>query len=422
MSLPDGAVESIRRYEKKEGTPLRVMLLWDSRVKDEDGVKERAGINILVTCDFSKPEKIAACLLPYKDELLAVTCRSEKSIARFAQVIPHVPYLRTSSTESLAWATDKYMMRRRMKLFDPKITPRFTLVRGNSKTERVRIKKQIGFPLIIKPTNMAASLFVSVCYHEEDLDKTLRSAFRRLPKAYRDDGRLEEPRVLAEEYMDGDMYSVDSYVNSRGDVYHCPLVKVVTGKKIGHDDFYNYLRITPTVFKKTTIERAEAATATAINALGMRNTTVHTELMKLDDEWKIIELGPRVGGFRHTLHQLSCDIDHSLNDVLVRIPKRPLIPRKCKGFAAAMKWFAGKEGKIIEMKGVKKIEQLDSFQSIAVNKKIGDRAVFARNGGRSIFNLLLYNHDRSALLADIRRVEQMVKIKVAERASRKKST
>jgi hypothetical protein len=77
-----------------------------------------------------------------------------------------------------------------------------------------------------------------------------------------------------------------------------------------------------------------------------------------------------------------------------------------------MKWFAAKEGKITEMKGVKKIEQLESFHSITVNKKVGDKAVFARKGGRSIFNLFLHNADRSKLLADIRRVEQLVKINV----------
>lgn len=80
-----------------------------------------------------------------------------------------------------------------------------------------------------------------------------------------------------------------------------------------------------------------------------------------------------------------------------------------------MKWFAAKEGKISELKGIKKIEQLESFHRIEVNKKVGDRAVFARNGGRSVFNLFLKNADRSSLLADIRRVEQMVEVKVAPR-------
>ena len=41
----------------------------------------------------------------------------------------------------------------------------------------------------------------------------------------------------------------------------------------------------------------------------------HFQLMKIDDEWKVIEIGARMGGFRNLLHKLSCDIEHSLNDV-----------------------------------------------------------------------------------------------------------
>jgi len=244
------------------------------------------------------------------------------------------------------------------------------------------------------------------------LEKTLRGTLRKLRTAYENDHRLEEPKLIAEEFMDGDMYSIDSYVGARGKVEHCPLVKVVTGKKIGHDDFYGYLQITPPVFKRETVAKAELVAEKAIHSLGLRSTITHIELMKLDDEWKVIEVGARMGGFRHVLHQLTCGIDHALNDILIRIPRKTVMPRKCTSYACAMKWFAAKEGKITEMKGIKKIEQLESFHSIVQNKKVGDRAVFARKGGRSIFNLILNNADRSKLLADIRRVEQLVEIKV----------
>jgi biotin carboxylase len=415
MNLPEGALESIRKYEKMTKKKYRILFLWDSNVKDVNGKLEQEGIDIVITCDFSKPAKIAEALLPYQDELLAITCRSEQNMARFAQVIPHVPYLRTPSTDSLRWASDKYEMRKRMKLFDPSITPLFTLVKENSKVERARIIKKIGFPMIIKPTNLAASLFVAICYHEEDLEKTLRMTLSKLKKAYENDSRLEEPKIIVEEFMEGDMYSIDSYVTARGRVQHCPLVKVKTGKMIGHDDFYGYLQITPPLFKRSTVEKAELVAEKAIHALGLRSTITHTELMKIDDEWKVIEIGARMGGFRHELHLLTCGIDHSLNDVLVRIPAKVVTAKKCSGYACAMKWFAATEGTIIEMKGVKKIEQLESFHRIEVNKKVGDKARFARNGGRSIFNLFLKNPDRSKLLADIRRVEQSVKIKVAGR-------
>jgi biotin carboxylase len=421
MSLPDNAVTitQLRSYEPQFGGPLRVMLLRDSRVATKKKYNTIPGLDLYVECDFSKPAKIAEALLPYQDELLAITCRSEQYMRRFVEVLPHVPYLRTPTTESLNWASDKYEMRKRFRLYDKKITPKFTLVKQNSKDERARVTKKIGFPMIIKPTNLAASRFVSICYHEEELDSTLRRTFRDIKKAYDKEHHLIDPKIIAEEYMDGDMYSVDSYVDSRGKVYHCPLVKVTTGKKIGHDDFYNYLQMTPTGLKPETVLKAQAAAEGGIHALGLRSTTAHTELLKSDGDWKIIEIGSRVGGFRHILHNLSCDINHTLNDVLIRIPKKPILPKKCKGYACAMKWFAPKEGPITAMTGVKRIEQLESFYKIDVNKKVGDKAVFARNGGRSVFNLFLYNDDRSKLLADIRRVEKMVDIKVKARTTKK---
>lgn len=409
MALPAGVIEDIRAYEKTHKQKLRVMLIWDSRLRRKKDYDE---VDFVVECDFSKPNKIAEALLPYQDQLLAITCRSEQYNPRFIEVIPHVPYLRTPTPDSLRWATDKYEMRKRMKLYDHTITPKFTLVKANTRAERKRIIEKIGLPLIVKPTNLAASLFVTICYHEEELEKALRVSLRKLHQAYKNDKRIEEPKILAEEFMEGDMYSIDSYVNSRGEVQHCPLVRVFTGKNIGHDDFYNYKQTTPTVLKKPTVEKARAVAETAIHALGLRSTTAHTELMKMDDDWKVIEIGARVGGFRPLLHQLSCDIDHTMNDLFIRMPKKLILPKKCKGYATAMKWFTAKEGRIIEMKGIKRIGNLESFHSIQVNKKVGDRAVFARNGGRSIFNVFLYNHDRSKLLADIRRLEQMVKIKV----------
>jgi biotin carboxylase len=421
MALPNEAttISQLRAYEPEFGGPLRVMLLRDSRLITKKKYEEISGLDMYITCDFSKPSKIAEALLPYQDELLAITCRSEQFMRRFVEVLPHVPYLRTPTTESLKWASDKYAMRRRFRLYDKKLTPKFTLVKGNTKEERERLAKKIGFPMIIKPTNLDASRYVSICYHQEELDLTLKRTMRELKKTYEKEHHSISPKIIAEEYMEGDMYTVDSYVDSRGKVYHCPLVKVTTGKKIGHDDFYNYLQMTPTGLKPTTIANAQGAAEGGIHALGLRSTTAHTELLKIDGDWKIIEIGARVGGFRHVLHNLSCDINHTLNDVLIRIPKRPILPKKCKGYAVAMKWFSPKEGIITEMKGIKRIEKLESFHNIVINKKIGKEATFARNGGKSIFNLFMYNTDRSKLLADIRRVEKMVDIKVAGKVTRK---
>ena len=408
-AVTPASVEALRSYGKETKQKFRVLVIRDIKRKI---LEDDSHIDILLTCDMSNPAKIAQALLPYQDELLAITCRGDINMPAFRRVIPHVPYLRTPTTESLEWATDKLKMRRRFRLYDKKITPKFVGVKGNTKTERKRIAQKIRFPLIVKPANLAESMFVSICYHEEELEKTLGNVFRKVRKAYRDNKRDTEPTIIAEEYMEGDMYSIDVYVNSRGTVYFCPLVKVVTGRSIGHDDFFNYMHITPTAFKRSTVERAEYVAETAVHALGLRNTTAHVELMKIDDEWKVIEVGPRIGGFRHTLYQLSCGINHAVNDVLVRIPKKPVIPKKCMGAAATLKWFPKKEGVVTELKGIKKIRELNSVVEVVMNKRVGDRARFAKNGGKAVFNVTLYNKDRSKLLADIRRIEKSIHIKV----------
>ena len=418
MMMPPGTLKSVKKLSIEHGVEYEVLLLWDSHIR-RNGKYE--SIATVVECDFSKPWKIAAALLPYQDDLVAITCGSDDHISRFIQVIPHVPYLRTPSTESLRWATDKYEMRKRFNLFDKRNTPKFTWVKENTKKERERVINKVGFPMIVKPTNLGSSLLVTICYHEEELEKTLKSTFRKIKGLYDSGKRTETPKIIAEEYMEGDMYSVDSYVNSRGTVYHCPLVRVTTGRNIGHDDFYNYKQMTPTALKKTTVEKAEKAAETAIHALGLRSVTAHTELMKVDDEWKIIEVGPRMGGFRSVLHDLSCDIDHPANDIRIRMPKKPVIPKKCKGYAVAMKWFSEAEGTILEMKGTKKIEELESFHKLVMNKKVGDKATLSKNGGKSVFNLFMHNSDRSKLLADIRRVEQLIEVKIQARGGGKKA-
>lgn len=406
--LPPGAAESVRRYSKE----YKVLLLRDLKKKNADTAETNAAADILVYVDFSKSHKIAEALLPYQDTLLAVTARGDASATKLSQVIPHVPYLRTPTRESLEWTTDKYEMRKRMRLFDKKNTPRFTKVKDNTKNERQRIIEKVHFPMVVKPANLQGSALVTICYHEEELEKALRNVFRKLKKQYSVHDRTQLPTIIAEEYMEGDMYSIDVHVNSRGIVYFCPMVRVLTGRDAGRDDFYLYLQMTPTNLKRETIERAHAVVETNMHALGLRNTSAHVELMKIDDVWKIIEIGPRVGGFRDRLHKLSCDIDHNLNDVLIRIPKKPILPKKCKGFAAILKWFPEKEGKITRLKGIKKIREISSFVEIVVNKKIGDQCRFSKNGGKAVFVLTLYNAERAKLLADIRRVEKLVDIQV----------
>jgi len=399
--------------KQKTQESYRFMILVDETTEKQKIKDYRTYFDIVSTCNFQSSESISEAILPHEQELLVATCRGDSKIPEFARVIPHIPYLRTPTSESLRWSVNKVYMRKRFRLYDSKIGPKHIMATGSDSETIKNIEQKIGFPLVVKPSGLAQSMLVTICYHTEELQKALSHVFRKVDKLHKEFKANDtdiSPKVLVEEFMEGDMYSIDGYVNSRGTIYFCPPVKIKTGKDIGFDDFFGYQQITPTKLTANEIKEMEKIGIKATHALGLRSTTVHIEVIKTARNWKVIEVGPRIGGFRDTLYSTSYGIQHGLNDILVRIPQKPIIPKKILGHSVAMKFFAKQEGTITKISGIKKIQTLESFHTLTINKKIGDKAIFAKNGGKSVFNIILFNKERSKLLADIRRLEKIIHI------------
>lgn len=404
---PKTAIEAVGLIGRLSNKKLKVAMLRDVKQPKRDSLE---GVNQLIVTDLNKPAKIIKALQEIDGNLMAAVCRSDKNVADFANVIPFVPYLRTPTSESVNWSVDKIAMRQRFTAYNKKITPKYVVVYDAKQESIKKIKDKVGFPLIIKPAGLGASLLVTLCYHEEELEESLRKIFRKINTLYKHDNRKEEPKVLVEEFMEGEMYSVDAYVSSRGRVTFCPFCHIKTGKSIGFDDFFGYQQMTPTLLRRSSLEEAEKVAREAIHALGLRSTSAHVEFIHTPKGFKIIEIGPRIGGFRHQMYEMSYGFNHSYNDIAIRIPAPLALPKKIKGYSVAMKLFARKEGRLKKVNGIKKIKTLKSFISIKQNKKVGERCQFAKNGGRSVANIIMFNKSRSELLADIRRVEKSLQI------------
>lgn len=422
----DDAGSVVVDYEKKYGK--KVKALYFGNVNSADYAKKakpeykRNIIDLPIIFKGLTAEEISRALQPYSDRLLAATCVKEYNIRTYRKVIPHIPYLLAPTQDSLDWATDKVEMRQRIREKAPDISPKFMLIEDMREATIKKVEKNISFPLVIKPAGLASSKHVTICYYREEFIKNLQLVMNALNKRYKERGRDDKPKILVEEFMEGSMYSIDAYVTTRGIVYHCPPVFVKTGANIGFDDFFGYMRMLPVQLKEHRIEQAEQAVTRAIHALGLRNVTCHAELMRTEDGWKIIEIGPRVGGYRHTMYQLSYGINHLLNDVLVRIPQKPVIRKRPRRTVAVLQFFAKQEGILVSVDGIKKISKLESFQDLHVKHKKGDLCKFAKNGGSSVFDVTLAHKERSQVLADIRRMEKFINIKVAKNAGFLKPT
>lgn len=419
-SYLDSQVAAMKRLEKLLGRQIKPLVLigtGSSRTIDHTIADPKVKV---IEVDFSSITAVQKALTPYKERLLAVTTRAEKNIPGFKKIIPFIPYINTPTELSLDWTTDKVRMRQLLRGHNKSISPKFTVVHDASQETLDRIERTVGFPLMIKPAGLAASLLVTLCYHREELEANLKTTVRKINRIYKERNGRGEPQILVEEFMEGTMYSIDAYVNQRGVIYYTPLVHVRTGRAVGYEDFFGYMRITPVNLRPHKVEAARRAAEQAIEALNLRSTTCHIELMKTEDGWKVIELGPRIGGFRHEMYELSYGFDHSLNDILIRIPKKPILTKKAKGYTSVMQFYARERGKLRSIIGVNKVRKLASFTRIDILKKPGDMCDFARNGDDPVFTIVLFNKSRPDLLADIRRLEQTIHIDIVK--SRTKAT
>ncbi len=408
LGVPTTVVKEFKESEELKDHRLALIHQNKAKTKKQEEVLEM--FDIVMRCNLDSPKALTKELKPYEDDLLAVTCRGDMNIPAFQKVIPHVPYLRTPTTESLEWSTNKLKMRRRFTSYDQSITPKFMVVKDAQEETLKKIEEKIGFPLIIKPVGLASSLLVSIAYYNEEMEDTLKMTLRKIQKIHKEVSGRGEPEVLVEQFIDGNMYSVDAHVGSRGAVYFNPFVHVKTGKAVGFDDFFAYQQTTPAKLNKNSIKEAQEVSIKAIRALKLRSVTAHIELLQTENGWKVIEVGPRMGGYRHLMYKLSYGIDTTANDVAVRIQKKFSIPKREKGHTTVLKFYAKKEGVIKSITGIKKVNELRSFHSAKNNKKVGEKAVFAKHGGKEILRVILFNEERSKLLADIRRCEKTVKI------------
>ena len=402
-------VEDVERFSKEYGKKYVPALLASVGVKVESNVQEK--LAFLVRCDTTDIEKIAKHLKPYADRIAAIISRYEFSMPLYGRLSELFPYLRLPTARSLEIASHKIKMRRAFRRYDPKITPRFLVVKRYSPPMVKKIIEKIGFPCVVKPSNLSKSQLVIVCYYKEELEQNLKATMQRVRKLYRNAKVEHEPTVLVENFMEGQMYSIDAYVNSRGYLEYTPIIEIKTGKDAGYDDFFMYTQIVPSILDPKEEERARGVVAKATHAIGLRSSTVHAEIIRTQKGWKVIEVGARVGGFRDRLLNSAFNIHHTGNDFRIHLGKKPIIKRKVKKHLGFIKFFPRKTGRLVSLAGVKKVEEMKTVIKVTQNKKIGDFCGLSRFGHPYVLGVTIAAPTRSKLLGDLRKVEKMIEIK-----------
>lgn len=223
---------------------------------------------------------------------------------------------------------------------------------------------EIGYPLVVKPVDLASSAFVSFIQNVEEL----REAYRKLadfPLNFRDQER--DTTYLLEEFMKGEEVSVES-VTYNGET----TILGITDKSItGSPYFIENGHMFPANLDEEMSTTVTKFVRDALQAVGFDHGIAHTEVKLTAEGPRIVEINPRTpGNYIVELIQKVTDVDLLRVFVDLSLGNKPAITKKDGGISSAAVMFIvpPQGGTITHVQGV---ESLESDQHI-VRYKIED--------------------------------------------------
>lgn len=397
-------IQRFCRTLKERGYGIAVL-----REKGEE-LSDRAEIDYLIDYDPRDLHALAETVkgLPYRERILTVINRRERRVKELS-VLNKALGMIGIGLEEAECLTDKYLMRKRMARHDPSLVPPFQLIEDPGAPPS---QLKIGFPLMIKPRNLFKSILVTRCEGPAELKPALRSIAGRLAEAASRHGVEPERGLLAEEFLWGREFSIDSFVSPGGRVYHSPVVELLVAEDIGIDDFHVFARKVPARFASSQVAAIENIAEQGLRALGMINSPAHIDMIYTATGPKIFEVGARVGGYRSEMMKLSFGVDLDEVAFSTSLGKGGDFVSTFEKSTAVLEFFPPREGILKGIEGLQKVRRLGSFHRLRQRTKGGEMVGLARQGYRCPLFVILNHDDPLAVNRDIENARRAIRIEV----------
>ncbi|NOT27632.1 MAG: ATP-grasp domain-containing protein [Acidobacteria bacterium] len=189
--------------------------------------------------------------------------------------------------------------------------------------------ERIGYPVVVKPPDLASSAFVRLVKDERELHDAF-SSLERFSTNFREQAR--EPLWLLEEFMAGDEVSVEA-CTFQGET----TVIGITDKSLtGFPYFIEDGHMFPARLDAPTTEAVTALVRGALDAVGHDHGISHTEVKLTPDGPRIVEINPRPGGnYIVELVERVTGIDLLAAQIDLALGCAPSLARKSTGVASA---------------------------------------------------------------------------------------
>lgn len=263
----------------------------------------------------------------------------------------------------------------------------------------------LKLPFIIKPTWWVQSSWVLKINNYNDYQKSLNYTLNALEKLK--DKKLTDQKILLEEFIDGDMYTIDYYVDEKQKIIKTKAILVKLGFDYWVKDFSNIVRIISKDVENSVDEnKLNDFIKKTVIAGDIKNTFIHHEF-KINSKWefKTIETNWRIGWYRLEMYQIWYDINlwdlpfsstKLLYELKNNIAVFALYPKKDWIF----NWF---NDKILA-----EIEWLKSFyRTNKWIKKIWDNIGLTKNWYGKVWSIVIFNKNYKQFKKDLEFIENV---------------
>lgn len=381
-------------------------------LRDEIGAKHpEKKFKRRVVCDFSSKKNILAEVDNIPGHFDGLFCVYENYVLPTAWIAEHLglPGMPLDAVEA---CTDKFIMRQKFAKAPQKVSPDFAVVTSQSDVEQFAASH--SFPLILKPANLSKSLLVTKNHNLEELLANYQKTIANIDAVYAKYSPHTMPKILIEEFLEGPVHSVDAFIGSDGEPQVLDaVVDYQTGYDIGYDDNFHYSRLLPSKLSAEEIAKVRETASIGCEALGMKNSAAHIEIIRTPEGPRIVEIGARNGGYRERMHALANGIDIIGIAIEVATGQPINIDATRDESVAVLELFPKTPGKFVGIEQDVALRELPSFSSISIKAKPGAFVGKSSDGYKMCAVIFLHNADAAQFAKDLAFVNDNVRVATA---------
>lgn len=259
------------------------------------------------------------------------------------------------SAEPIRMMEDKVLTRELLK--DHQVSPYFARYTTDQYLGDFINGQKMPFPLIVKSPTSTGSKDVLFAKNK----KRLKDSIKKLVKK-------ENKEILVEEYLEGPQYLVEVLVHN-GKVHIVAVIEqeitflerfIITGYCLLADmeeSFYHH------IFKTV---------SSILRKFGMKNGACHLEMRLVNDEWKLIEINPRIsGGAMNRIIEVAYGINLVEETIKLFAGLEPDLVKKHNQFVYTQYLTVDSTGELIKVTGRKRCSRISGVEEVFIKPKKG---------------------------------------------------